>query len=51
MRAKDLPVSVLRALRPGEINALRKRLARVIRGGEPYGDYSVTDGGEGEGEK
>ena len=48
---KDLPVSVLRALRPGEISALRKRLARVIGGEEPWGDSSIADGGEGEDEE
>lgn len=41
--SRDLPVSVMRALRRHELDALRKRLARVVRGETPYGEERVAD--------
>jgi hypothetical protein len=40
---RDLPVSVLRALRRHELDALRKRLARVVRGDTPLGEERVIE--------
>ncbi|UCH34840.1 MAG: hypothetical protein JSV65_00355 [Armatimonadota bacterium] len=38
---RDLPVAVYRALREDEIDALRKRLQRVVRGEPPYGEVRL----------
>lgn len=38
----DLPVAVLRALRPAELEALRRRLRRVVGGETPYGEERLV---------
>ena len=49
--ARDLPVPAMRALRRPELDALRLRVSRVLRGETPYGEERVIrETGRGEDE-